>query len=170
LAFGGREATVPHAKGLRDLAVLLRRPGREIHVLDLMGSGARSAAAGTMADPAALAAYRRRLAELDAEAEAADRDHDPGRAERATLEREALLAEVRRATTAAGRLREFGNHPGERARKAVAARLRAAISTIDGVLPELADHLNRTIVTGAYCRYRDDEGIIWTVDESSNKL
>jgi len=57
----------------------------------------------------------------------------------------------------------------ERARKAVAARIRAAISTIDGVLPELADHLNWTIVTGAYCRYRSDEAVSWDVDDSSDK-
>ena len=81
LAFAGRQATVPHAKGLADLAVLLRRPGREVHVLELMASGARSAAAGTVIDRTALAAYRQRLVALDAEAEAADRDHDAGRAE-----------------------------------------------------------------------------------------
>jgi hypothetical protein len=112
---------------------------------------------------AALAAYRHRLVELDAEAAAADRDSDPGRRARAAAEKEALLAEVRRATTASGRPRDFGNHPGERARKAVAARIRAAITTLDGVLPELADHLNRSLVTGTYCRYRDDEGVVWTV-------
>jgi hypothetical protein len=36
------------------------------------------------------------------------------------------------------------------------ARLRDAISTPDPALPELAAHLERTIVTGTYCRYRDD--------------
>ena len=168
ITFAGRDVTVPHAKGLADLAVLLRRPGREVHVLDLMGSGARSAAAGTAVDRAALAAYRQRLVELDAEAEAAERDHDPGRAERTAMEKEALLAEVRRATTAEGQPRTFGNHPAERARKAVAARLRAAISTIDDVLPELADHLNQSIVTGAYCRYRDDAAVTWKVDDRSD--
>ena len=166
LAFAGRQATVPHAKGFADLAVLLRRPGREVHVLELMGSGVRSAAAGTVLDQTALAAYRQRLAALDAEAEAADRDHDMGRAERAAADRETLLAEVRRATTAGGQPRPFGNHPAERARKAVAARIRASITTIDAVLPELADHLNRTIVTGTYCRYRNDEGISWKLDDS----
>jgi tetratricopeptide (TPR) repeat protein len=168
IGFAGRDGTVPHAKGLADLAVLLRRPGREVHVLDLMGSGARSAAAGTVVDRAALAAYRRRLADLDAEAEAADRDHDPGRAERAAEEKEALLAEVRRATTGEGQPRAFSNHPAERARKAVAARIRAAISSITRVLPELGDHLDRTVVTGVYCRYRCDEAVVWTVDDASD--
>jgi hypothetical protein len=130
-----------------------------------MGSGARSAAAGTVVDRTALAAYRRRLADLEVEAEAADRDHDPGRAERVAAEKEALLTESRRTTTTGGQPRSFGNHPAERARKAVAARIRAAITTIDAVLPELAEHLNRTVVTGVQCRYRGEDRVTWDLGE-----
>lgn len=36
LSFRGRAATVPDSKGMRDLAVLLARPGEEVHVLDLV--------------------------------------------------------------------------------------------------------------------------------------
>lgn len=47
LSFRGQAATVPDSKGMRDLAVLLARPGEEVHVLDLVeaaGGPARVAA------------------------------------------------------------------------------------------------------------------------------
>ena len=134
-----------------------------MHALRLMGSVDGSGGAGAMADRAALDAYRRRLADLDDDAEQAERDHDLARIERTAVERDALLAELRRVTTATGEQRQFANHPAERARKAVSARIRAAITSIDEVLPELADHLNRTIVTGTQCRYSGDAAIPWHV-------
>ena len=51
----------------------------------------------------------------------------------------------------------------ERARKAVSARIRAAIASIDDVPPDLADHLNRTIVTGTQCRYSGGAAASWHV-------
>jgi hypothetical protein len=57
--------------------------------------------------------------------------------------------------------------PTERARKAVTARVRDAIRRLEPLLPELAAHLQRTIVTGTYCRYRDDRSTTWDVDNSS---
>jgi hypothetical protein len=48
-------------------------------------------------------------------------------------------------------------------RKAVAGRVRDAIRELEPVLPELAAHLQRNIVTGAYCRCRA-ELIHWRVD------
>jgi hypothetical protein len=63
VCYGG--ATVPHSKGLADLAVLLAKPGQDVHVLELYGSADRSGPAGTLVDRTALAAYRQRLRELD---------------------------------------------------------------------------------------------------------
>ena len=89
--------------------------------------------------------------------------HDPERAARAASERQAILDELARATGSAGRARAFSNHPAERARKAVSARIRDAIRKLEDELPELADHLHGQIVTGTYCRYRAD-GITWQVE------
>ena len=36
-AFSGQHARLPDAKGLHDIAALLRSPGREIHVFTLLG-------------------------------------------------------------------------------------------------------------------------------------
>jgi hypothetical protein len=163
ISFAGRHVSVVDSKGVADLAVLLANPGADVHSLRLMGSVDGSGGAGAMADRAALDAYRRRLVDLDDDADQAERDHDLARIERTAVERDALLAELRRVTTATGEQRQFANHPAERARKAVSARIRAAISSIGEVLPELADHLNCTIVTGTQCRYSGGAEFSWHV-------
>ncbi len=163
LTFAGREVSVPHSKGLADIARLLASPGAEVHVLDLIGSHDRSGPAGDVADRRALASYRQRLADLGTEIDEAARDHDLERRARAESERQALVDELVRVTGTAGRTRPFANHPAERARKAVGGRVRDAIRKLEPVLPEVAAHLHRTIVTGTYCRYRPD-GTRWQVD------
>ena len=163
LTFAGRTASLPHSKGLADIARLLASPGTEVHVLDLFDASDRSGPGGDLADRTALAAYRRRLADLDADIDEAENDHDPGRRARAEAERQAVLEELGRVTGSGGRARAFANHPAERARKAVAGRVRDAIRKLEPVLPELAAHLQRNIVTGTYCRYRP-ELTHWHVD------
>lgn len=164
LSYAGRHASVAHSKGLADIARMLASPGADVHVLELMDSLDRSGAAGAIVDRQALASYRKRLDDLAADIDDAERDHDPERGARAAAEREAILDELSRVTGTAGRTRTFANHPAERARKAVSGRVRDAIRKLETVLPELADHLHRTIVTGTYCRYRDD-GTPWHIED-----
>lgn len=165
--FGGKEAAVAPSKGLADIARMLDAPGVEIHVLDLYDAPVRAAAAGELADRRAIGTYRQRIADLDAEVTDAERHNDPERLARATLERDALIDEIGRVTGVGGRQRQFANHPAERARKAVTARVRDAIRKLEPVLPDLAAHLERTIVTGTYCRYRPDT-IDWHVDTAEH--
>lgn len=163
LGFAGRTATVPHSKGIADLARLLAAPGTEVHVLELAGSADRSGGSGEVVDRSALAAYRRRLAELDAELDDAAGTDDPTRRARGEAERRALIDELGRVTGTRRQPRQFANHPAERARKAVSGRIRDAIRKLHPVLPELAVHLERAVVTGTYCRYRPD-GTVWTIE------
>lgn len=162
ITFLGREASVPHSKGLADIARLLSAPSTDVHVLDLMGAVDRSGADGDVVDREALAAYRQRLVDLDDDIAEAERNNDTERQARAESDREAILDELGRVTGTRGKSRTFSNHPAERARKAVSGRIRDAIRKLDPVLPELADHLERTVVTGTYCRYRAD-GTRWHV-------
>jgi hypothetical protein len=83
----------------------------------------------------------------------ADQHADLARHQRATDERERLLAELRHATRPGGMPRRFGNAAAERARKAVTARIRDAIRRITDAHPELGAHLDRTVRTGTTCRY-----------------
>ena len=156
--FRGHTAYLRDAKGLHDLATLLARPGVEVAALDLADTVMRAAAVDSaggdaVLDRAALAAYRRRLTELDDELDAAHTMSDLALRERAAGEREQVLAELRRATRPDGASRPLGPTAAERARKAVTARIRDAIRRIADVHPDLGTHLDRTIHTGATCRY-----------------
>lgn len=163
VSFEGRDATLAHSKGLADIARLLSGHGQEVHVLDLVGSADRSGPAGDVVDRRGIDAYRRRLADISAEIDEAERNNDPGRREWAEAERHAVLDELEVATGLGGRPRPFSNHPAERARKAVAGRVRDAIAKLHLVHPELAAHLDSHIVTGTYCRYRPGD-VHWDVD------
>lgn len=172
ITFNGQQATLPHSKGIADLAVLLAKPGRDIHVLDLYGSPDRSGPAGKLADRRALDAYRQRLRQLDDEIEHAVENHDLGRQTSLDQEKQALLTELRRVARPGNQSRQFASYPAERARKAVAARLRDTIRKLRTDLPDLAVHLDQAIATGTYCRYRagpDDAWHIQADDEQAGK-
>ena len=81
---------------------------------------------GPRLDTVAKHAYRRRIAELQAEIDEADGFHDPERAELARRELDALMQELRRAVGLRGRDRPVGSG-AERARVNVARSLRRAI-------------------------------------------
>jgi hypothetical protein len=161
--FAGRTARVRDCKGLRDIATLLRRPGTDVHVLDLVGLAVREQSSAPILDRSAAEHYRRRIAEL------ADRRHE------ATLladqdllasideEHDAIEAELRAGVGLGGRQRRFANAPAERARKAVAGRIGDAIRRLDAVLPEAAAYLDQNLVTGVRCRYRGAQR--WHVEE-----
>src|SRR5438445_8215429 len=66
-AFSGQHAQLPDAKGLHDIAALLRSPGREIHVFTLLGLPAPPNGADGVLDEHARSEYARRLAKLERE-------------------------------------------------------------------------------------------------------
>ena len=172
LAFGGRGVPVRDAKGLRDLAVLLAAPGREVAATELIAGVATATAAGLAAlgadpvlDDRARAAYRTRLARLDEELAEADTHHDIERSDRLAAERDALIDELTYAAGLGGRRRRVGDVT-ERARTTVTARIRDAIGRIERVHPGLGRHLRASIVTGARCSYRPAATVRWSISQS----
>lgn len=172
LTFAGRSVPLRDAKGLRDLAVLLAAPGRDVAAADLAAGLASAVAPGLAAlgadpvlDDRARAAYRARLARLDEELAEADTHQDVERSARLAAERDALIGELARATGLGGRPRRLGDVT-ERARSTVTARIRDAIGRIERVHPELGRHLRASIVTGARCSYRPAETVRWSISRS----
>ena len=159
LEAGAEHARLRDARGLHYLRALLAVPSRDIPALDLVagGAGVHPRAAGPVLDEQARSAYRRRLAQLAEELEAADRAGDPGRSEALQAERQALLAELRRATGLAGRTREVSPE-AERARVNVTRTLRATLDRISQVAPRAGAHLQASIRTGRACRYEPGPG------------
>ena len=172
LEFRGRSISVVDSKGMRDLAMLLGRPGQEVHVLDLVeGSGGPSrAAAGTdtgpIIDAAARSAYRQRLVDLEEEIDEASRDHDQGRLDKLEAEKAFFVAELSAALGLGGRTRVTGDRT-ERARKAVTMRIGTALKAIETLHPELARHLRNSVSTGRFCSYRPDQELTWRLTDTT---
>ena len=114
-------------------------------------------------DERARAVYRERLADLHRELDDAERCNDAGRVARARAELDFIAGELASAVGLGGRGRRAGS-PMERARKAVASRIRFSLTHIARVHPALARHLRRYIRTGTFCTYVvPDEPVRWSV-------
>ena len=152
VTFRDRSTTVRHGKGMADLAALLAQPGRETHVLDLVGGATAEDDLGPVLDDHARDAYRRRITELNE----AIADGDAA----AVAEREALVAELSAAFGLGGRARRTGS-AAERARSTVTRRIRDAIALIEQEHPELGRHLRASVRTGAFCSYQPETEQLW---------
>ena len=176
ITYAGTTVHLPHLKGLDDLATLLARPGREVPALDLAAPLSRTPGAqlrkadgpariggdlGELVDSKARTAYVARLRELEQELDEADTVGDAEQAARAQAEFDALSAHLAAAYGLHG-ARRTGD-PAERARAAVTARLRSAISRVEQVHRELGRHLTRSVRTGRFCGYHPDEPVVWTI-------
>jgi hypothetical protein len=162
LAFADRVAQLADARGMRDVAYLLARPGVAVSVLELTDDGptAANARGAPALDERARREIRDRLRELDADEADAESSGDTERAALAREQRHALAEAVARDFGLGGRARLVGD-PVERARKTVSTRIRRTVANIGRVHPELARHLERSIDTGAWCAYRPAEPVDW---------
>ncbi len=163
--WAGREGAViaiRDVKGLHYLRIMLQRPGADIPAMVLSdtvaghpGAGAAGGDLGEVLDKQALSAYRRRLAEIDADLDEAQSWADTGRAAKLAAERDALLDQLRAATGLGGRPRAPGS-AHERARVAVRKAIVNAIDRVGTADPSLGRLLSDTVTTGTICRYDPD--------------
>jgi hypothetical protein len=163
LAYKGAMCRVKDAKGLHYVAHLLRHPGCELHVLDLIGREPRAgdqrpetSRGLPILDAPAKAAYQQRLAELRDELEEAERFNDPGRSESAREEMEAVTEQLAAAVGLGGRDRQTASS-SERARSTVTKAIKAALSRIGDHHAALGRHLTTSVKTGTFCSYSPDE-------------
>lgn len=158
LVCNGRTTRLRLVRGLPMLARLVEHAGRELHVLDLAagpddeGSVVDRGDAGEVLDAQAREAYRRRVGDLRAEIEEADRFADVFRADRARHELDVLIQQLSSAVGLGGRARRLGS-AAERARIVVQRRVREAIKKVAEHEPELGKHLDWAVRTGTFCAY-----------------
>lgn len=177
IGLDGPSARVRDAKGMRYLAVLLARPGAEMHVLDLVAADRGADApskhreatteglartgmgdAGEILDAEARQAYRERLRELDSDLAEAEDWNDPERVAPLRSEREFLVRELAAAVGLGGRSRVAAS-AAERARLNVGKAIRSSIQRIDAHSPALGGHLGVSVHTGTFCSYMPDPGL-----------
>jgi hypothetical protein len=174
-AFEGKHLRLKDVKGLQYIAHLLRHEGEELHAAELAAGADATATpgheargqiarglgyAGEVLDAQARSEYRRRLADLQAEAEEATNWGDVGRAAKLGEEIEFLTDELSAAAGIGGRVRKAGD-VADRARKAVTSRIRETIARIAGEHPALGRHFDNPIRTGLFCSYRPDRSPGW---------
>ena len=162
VTFGGTACRVRDGKGVRDLSVLLARPGDDVHCLELVGGADVGGAAGPALDQQARRAYERRIRDLQGDIDEARAANDPVRAEGAEAELDALVQQLAEAFGLSGRSRATGS-AAERARSAVGWRLRAAVRQVAEVHPALGCHLQNAVRTGTWCSYRPETAVAWEV-------
>jgi tetratricopeptide (TPR) repeat protein len=184
VGYGGNDFRLKDTKGLGYLAHLLRHPGTEFHVLDLVGGIAGERADGTIdaahglprgdedlakagihiaplgdagevLDDQAKAAYRHRLSELREELEEAMGLGNVERAEQAEAEIDALTRELSRAVGLGGRNRKAAS-ASERARQSTTKTIKAVVERIVQGDAALGSILTRCIRTGTFCCYQPD--------------
>jgi hypothetical protein len=156
---GGETARLRDTRGLWYLRALLAAPGQEIAALDLVagGAGLRVPDGDPVLDEVARTSYRRRLAVLDEQFDAADRTGDAERAAAVQEERTALLAELRRASGLGGRPRAQAGE-AERARVNATRALWATVKRVESAAPLAGAHLRASLHTGRLFRYQPAPG------------
>jgi hypothetical protein len=185
IQYQGQIARLKATRGLHCLACLLRHPGREFHVCELIAilevpvkamvassvsqkeEGMRTVRfedASPLLDARAKADYARRLAELRTELEEGRRFNDPERVTRAQCERDLLVEHLAAAVGLGGRNRRAGSQ-AERARSAVTKRLKESIHKIAEAMPLLGRHLGARVKTGYFCSYNPhpDRHVRWNL-------
>ncbi|HEV8245896.1 MAG TPA: hypothetical protein VGP93_09005, partial [Polyangiaceae bacterium] len=152
LATGAGFFRLRDSKGVVYLDYLLRHPGREVHVLELVGSDEFAGDAGPVLDARAKEQYRRRLEDLRHQLEEANEFGDTARARRAQEEIEALAEQLASAVGLGGRDRKAASN-AERARVNVQRRLKDAIARVAEFDPAAGRYLNACVKTGTYCSF-----------------
>jgi hypothetical protein len=111
--------------------------------------------AGSVFDPQARAAYKKRVTELRTDLDEARRFNDLARVEKLQAELNFLVQELARGVGLGGRTRKTGSIV-ERARVKVTKAIKAVLRRIGECHPELWHHLVTTIKMGTYCACAPD--------------
>ena len=187
ITYQARTIHLNDGRGVRLLALLLERPGSEVHSLDLVAavdgaplpgsgierSGGQETAgsfgvqggAGPALDAKAKAEYRDRIAALEEQLAGAEARRDEATAQRVLAELAFVRHELSTAVGIGGRDRETGSH-AERARINVTRAVRGTIKRIAGYDAPLGAELQQGVRTGTFCVYVPDalHPLRWTVE------
>ncbi|MGE0827664.1 MAG: response regulator [Candidatus Binatia bacterium] len=174
IGYQGTHFHLKDTKGVRYLSYLLAHPHKDVHVLDFIAlDGVSSAGASSevedslvdnsrgfsdappVLDLQARAAYKRRLAELQAALAQAEAFHDLAQVDRLQYELGFLEQELRSAIGLSGRNRKMTSY-SDQVRVNVTKVMKAVIRKIQVLHPVLGQHLNATVKTGLFCSYSPD--------------
>ncbi len=178
IRYHGHAALLKSTRGLHYLAVLLRDPGREFHVRELLASpiyvstpaavSAKERVTGGLyagvpvLDAQAKAEYERRINDLRQDLNQAERFNDFQRKTEVQNELQAIADNLASAVGLGGRDRRTSSD-AERARSAVTKCIKKGVREIGEAIPSLGYHLAARIKTGYFCSYHPhpDRPVAW---------
>jgi hypothetical protein len=179
IRYHGQGALLKSTRGLHYLAVLLRDPGREFHVRELLirpmdastpavavaVNGRVTVGLGVsvpVLDARARAEYKRRVNDLRQDLNQAERFNDLQRRTATQNELQAIADHLASAVGLGGRDRKTSSD-AERARSAVTKCIKKAVREISEAIPSLGYHLAARIKTGYFCSYNPhpDRPVAW---------
>jgi hypothetical protein len=180
IRYQGHTTFLKSMRGLDCLACLLRSPGREFHVSELLNQRRAAPTAATVVrgdrhrhesgqfcvqgaaaeglpvlDDQAKAEYKRRVNELRQEMAEAEQFNDFARVTSVEDELNVIARHLSAAIGLGGRDRKTSS-AAERARSAVTKSIKNACQKIGEALPLLGQHLTARIKTGYFCSYIPD--------------
>jgi hypothetical protein len=172
IRYNGHAASFRSTLGLHYLAVLLRHPGREFHVRDLVArpmdvsTPAAAVAANELVmdepyvglpvlDARAKAEYKRRINDLRQDLKQAEQLNDPQRKTAVQDELQAIADHLASSVGLGNRDRKAFS-AAERARSAVTKCIKRAVQEIGKEIPSLGYKLAASIKTGYFCSYHPD--------------
>lgn len=175
ISFGEEEGTFSDLKGFHIIATLLRQPNplAAILAMDLQKQGTVKANVEhtfeETLDADAIAAHKKRIADLDHEIEKVRKNNDEAENTRLAEEKQKILDQLAKDIGTGGRARRLGpDDPHEKARKAVNLNLSTVYKTLENAtppLPKLVEHLKVTIkAAGATYAYRYQSPFHWQLD------
>jgi len=172
IRYRGHAASLRFTLGLHYLVVLLRHPGREYHVRDLvarpMEVSTPAAAVVTnelglderclglpLLDARAKAECRRRINDLRQDLKQAEQLNNPE--QKIVLQEELqAIADYLASSVGLGNRDRMASSASERARSAVTKCIKRAVHEIGKAIPSLGYHLSAGIKTGYFCSYNPD--------------
>jgi non-specific serine/threonine protein kinase len=178
IRYQGHGALPKSTRGLHYLAVLLRNPGREFHVRELLASPMAVPTPASVSgnehvtgvlyagvpvlDAQAKAEYECRINDLRQDLNQAERFNDLQRKTEAQNELQAIADHLASAVGLGGRDRKTSSD-AERARSAVTKCIKKAVREIGEAIPSLGYHLAARIKTGYFCSYNPhpDRPVAW---------
>jgi hypothetical protein len=173
IRYHGHAGLLKSTRGLHYLAVLLRDPGCEFHVRELLARPIDASTPGAIAanervtggfyaglpvlDARAKAEYKRRVNDLRRDLKQAEQFNDPQRKTEVQNELQAIADHLASAVGLGGRDRKTSSD-AERARSAVTKCIKKAVQKIGEAIPSLGYHLAVRIKTGYFCSYNPHPG------------
>ncbi|QGY43071.1 hypothetical protein GM418_05170 [Maribellus comscasis] len=162
LSYQGITVLLKDNKGNHDIARLLAEPEKEFLCTELMETVLCNADGIEIIDRKAKLEYQKRILQLQAEIDEAEKGNNPTETIQLREEYENLIEHLSQTLGLAGKRRKTGNL-SEKARSAVTWRIRSAINKIEKVHSPLSKHLSKSIKTGTFCSYKPENLIDWDI-------